>query len=109
MLQESQSSAFWFQPVWGPYASAQPEVSSLHLDEGVSSYGRTQRYAHIRLVCAYFQEKLGLSPCLHYYVFFFLKKNFVMVSLIYHLPLISAIQQRDPVIIYIYIMSNLVG
>lgn len=42
-FQESQSSAFWFQPVWGPHTCAQPEVSVLHLVGGLSSC-RTQRH-----------------------------------------------------------------
>ena len=38
MFQESQSSAFWFQPVWGPLL-----VLILHLDGGLGSCRRTQR------------------------------------------------------------------
>ena len=44
VFQESQSSAFWFQPVWGPHACAQPKVILLHLGGGLSSCRRTQRY-----------------------------------------------------------------
>lgn len=36
-FQESQSSAFWFQPAWGPCACAQPEVTNLPLGGGLSS------------------------------------------------------------------------
>ena len=33
-VQVSPSSAIWFQPVWGPRAFAQPEVTFLHLGGG---------------------------------------------------------------------------
>ena len=56
MFQESQSSAFWFQPGWGPLACAQPEVIILYLGGGPSSCGKTQRLLHISL-----EEKQG--PC----------------------------------------------
>ena len=41
---ESQWSAFWFQPVWGPCACVQPEVTILHLGRGLSFSRRTQKY-----------------------------------------------------------------
>ena len=44
MFQESLSSAFWFQPVWGLCACAQPEVAILHPGGGLSSCRRTLRY-----------------------------------------------------------------
>ena len=61
VFQESQTSAFWFQPVWGPCACAQPEVL-FHVVWGLSSCRRTQRcvsncYAHPSL-----QEELGPGP-----------------------------------------------
>lgn len=34
LVQESLSSAFWFQVVWGPRACAQPEVTILPLGGG---------------------------------------------------------------------------
>ena len=45
VFQESQSSPFWFWPVWGPHAYAQPEVTILHLGGGLSLCRRTQKYA----------------------------------------------------------------
>ena len=34
VFRESQSSAFWFQPVWGLCAGAQPEMTIFHLGVG---------------------------------------------------------------------------
>ena len=45
MFQESQSSAFQFQPVWGLPAWGQQAVTLLHLDGGLSFFRATQRYA----------------------------------------------------------------
>ena len=47
VFRESQSSAFWFQPVWGPCVWAQPKVTIRHLGGSPSSRGGTQ----IRLLC----------------------------------------------------------
>ena len=44
MVLESQSSALWFQAVWGLTAGAQPEVTILHRARGPGSYKKTQRY-----------------------------------------------------------------
>ena len=35
VFQESQSSVFWFQFLWGPRTCAQPEVTILHLGGGL--------------------------------------------------------------------------
>ena len=63
MFQESQPSVFWFQPVWGPSACAQPEVTILHQGGGLSSCRRAQRCT--RLFCTSPQEEPGPAPSLH--------------------------------------------
>ena len=44
LFQKSQSSAIWVQPVWGPWAHIQSEVTVLSLGGGLRSCSRTQRY-----------------------------------------------------------------
>ena len=50
------NQAFWFQPVWGPCACGQPEVTILQLGQGLSFF-RT-----VRLLCISFEEEPGPCP-----------------------------------------------
>ena len=65
MIQESQSSVFWFQGVGDIRACAQPEVTILHLGGGLSCYRRTQRHV---LDCSVYPFRRNQDPAhrLHY-------------------------------------------
>ena len=65
MFQESQSSTFWFQPVWGPHACVQPEVTILHLGGGISSHRRAQRCVSDCYVYPFTMNQ-DPAPSLHY-------------------------------------------
>ena len=47
---ESQSSAFWFHPVWGPHAYAQCVVTILHLG-GVLVLAEQLKEMHQTVIC----------------------------------------------------------
>ena len=65
MFQESQSSVFWFQSVWGLCPCAQPEVTILHPGGGLSSCRRTQKYVSDCYVYP-LKRNQDPAPSLHY-------------------------------------------
>lgn len=63
VFSESQSSTFWFQPIWGPHACAQPEVTNLHLGGDPGSIEELKdRY---QIVMHTLRRSQDPAPCLH--------------------------------------------
>ena len=83
MFQASQSSVFWFQPVWGPRTCTQPEVTILHLDGDLSSCRRTQRYVSD---CYVYPLRRNQDPTLSLHYCFLTDFSLFLCSLI---PLVS--------------------